>query len=226
MKDEETSNMAGEQLEDSIDNNLKAILKVIAVPIPIVSGLGYAFVSKQTEIDFYGIKFSTKTATVILIFILAGLFLYCARCLRILIILLGSSANKAQLTFKIQNHPSIFNPYLKSMGKLSGVFDYSGVFALSAFFAISFEIAGRMIDPDYPAVWGRPVEKMRAIWEFITNRPEILVLYIFQLLSWLVFIRYLHKSWELINSSDKGRRSLLFFLTFILGALSISFVPR
>ncbi|MGI8837829.1 MAG: hypothetical protein ACR2H4_14515 [Pyrinomonadaceae bacterium] len=98
-------------INELIRETYHASLGVLTFPIPIVAAIGLAIALQQNEIELLGLKFSPTNAVVVLMFILCGLFIYCARCFRMLVVLLGLSEDRDQQIFLLQKDPSILNLY-------------------------------------------------------------------------------------------------------------------
>lgn len=207
-------------LEELIKETYAASLQVLAVPVPLVSAVGLAIIYQQNEIEVFGFKFSPGAAVVVLMFVLSGLLLYCARCFRMLVELINLSGDKESALFRLRKDASIFNPYIESNSKFSKLFDYSGIYALGAFLAVSFSIISRILNPEGRRTFWSLAENNQATWNFISSRPDLFALVFVLSFSAAIFIIYLFKSWVVINESDKKWRALVFISTIILVTLS------
>jgi uncharacterized protein YegP (UPF0339 family) len=203
-------------LNELIKETYQASLGVLTFPIPIVAAIGLAIALQQNEIELLGLKFSPTNAVVVLMFILCGLFIYCARCFRMLVVLLELSEDRYQQIFLLHKDPSILNLYSDSSPKRSKAFDYSGICALSASFAISFAIIGRLLNPEGRRSFWHFTENNQALKNFVTMKPSLAILSVILAVATVVFTTHLRNSWRLINKSDATWRNAVFYLTFLV----------
>lgn len=203
-------------LNELIKETYQASLGVLTFPIPIVAAIGLAIALQQNEIELLGLKFSPTTAVVVLMFISCGLFIYCARCFRMLVVLLELSEDRDQQIFLLHKDPSILNPYSDSSPKRSKAFDYSGICALSASFAISFAVIGRLLNPEGRRTFWHFTENNQAFKNFVTTKPSLAILTLVLAIATVVFTTHLGNSWRLINKSDATWRNAAFYVTFLV----------
>ena len=203
-------------LNELIKETYQASLGVLTFPIPIVAAIGLAIALQQNEIELLGLKFSPTTAVIILMFILCGLFIYCARCFRTLVILLKLSEDRDQQIFLLHKDPSILNLYSDSSPKRSKAFDYSGICALSASFAISFAVIGRLLNPEGRRTFWHFTENNQAFKNFVTTKPSLAILTLVLAIATVVFTTHLSNSWRLINKSDATWRNAVLYVTFLV----------
>lgn len=100
-----------EDVLKQVELNFESFVKIWTRFLPIFAVLAYALFYGYETGEFLRFKFDIAVLAYIGLSILAGIYLFAARCLATIISLIEHSNNQSRIIFFIRNHPSITNPF-------------------------------------------------------------------------------------------------------------------